>query len=73
MSDKQRAFLDELTALFDKYNIGEMFVNDSETISFLSNAQVLSIQKYVWGEFTNICTEIDSYEPKREGAENGNG
>ena len=72
MNDEQKAFLTELMALFDKYNVGEMYIDDTDGITFLSSGQTLSVQKYVYGEYNRVVTTMESFKPETEGANNGN-
>lgn len=66
MNKNQKAFLKELGALFDKYNIDDMNADKLEPINFISNGCALSVGRYRDGEFTAIVTSTDSYTPGNE-------
>ena len=66
MNKNQKAFLKELGALFDKYNIDDMNADKLEPINFISNGFALSVGRYRDGEFTAIVTSMDSYTPGNE-------
>ena len=63
MDSKQKAFLKDLGALFDKYSIDDMNADKLEPINFISNGCAMSVGRYRDGEFTAIVTSIDSYTP----------
>ncbi len=63
MNSNQKAFLKELSALFDKYSIDAMVADKIEPINFISNGSALSVGRYRDGEFTAIVTSTDSYTP----------
>lgn len=69
MNENQRAFLDELAELFDKYSIDKMTCAsyDNTPINFVSNDQVLCLNGYEDGRFYEIRTAAGDYEPRREG------
>ena len=46
MNNKQKAFLKDLSDLFDKYSIDEMNSDKLEPINFISNGSALSIGRY---------------------------
>lgn len=66
MNSKQKAFLKELDALFDKYSIDDMNADKLEPVNFISNGSALSVGRYRDGEFTTIVTSTDSYTPTIE-------
>lgn len=66
MNNNQKAFLKELSALFDKYSIDDMVADKLEPINFISNGCALSVGRYRDGEFTVIVTSIDSHTPENE-------
>ncbi len=63
MNSNQKAFLKELSALFDKYSIDTMAADKLKPINFISNGSALSVGRYRDGEFTAIVTSMDSYTP----------
>ena len=58
MNDKQKAFLEELGALLDKYCIDEMFIKfdtkSNSQIGFSSNGETLHTMGYDNGSFFGI-------------------
>lgn len=71
MNENQKAFLDELAALFDKYYIDEMSANGGDvSIDFMSNNETLRVECYSNDNFYNVRAIREEYKPKREGAEN---
>lgn len=67
MSENQKAFLDELAALFDKYGIDAAYVNKSGMISFDSNNESFHFNEYDNGYFKGIVTNPGNYTPTQEG------
>ena len=50
MNNNQKAFLKELSALFDKYSIDDMVADKLEPINFISNGCALSVGRYRDGD-----------------------
>ena len=67
MNENQRAFLDELGELFEKYAIYEMCVNNDNTVDFMSNGQSLRTRGFSDGIFEDVRGIVGDYEPRREG------
>lgn len=69
MNENQRAFLDELGKLLDKYNIDKMCASsyDDTGIDFLSNDELLRVHCCEYGTFCEVTTHVSEYEPRREG------
>lgn len=69
MNENQRAFLDELGKLLDKYSIDKMCASsyDDTGIDFLSNDELLRVQYCEYGTFCGVTTHVNEYEPRREG------
>lgn len=63
MNSKQKAFLKDLDALFNKYDINDVYADRFEPISFISNGCAMSVVRYRDGEFSTIVTSMDSYTP----------
>lgn len=70
MNENQKAFLDELQDLFDKYSIDEMCAKDEKTpIEFRSSGQILEVNYFTDNRFCNVGTFYgDHANTKRKGA-----
>jgi len=65
MNENQMNFLDELAALLDKYNVGEVYVGyDKTRIVFNSNGSNLCFMTYASNEFHGVSTAVDTYNAK---------
>lgn len=66
MNDKQQEFLNELSALFEKYNIDEMLIFN-DRIAMSSNSNILSFRAYIrkpdkeLSYFSDILTTESKY------------
>lgn len=67
MNENQMNFLDELSALLDKYNIDEVYVGYEKTrVVFSSNNDTLCFMTYSNNEFHGISTTCDNYKVYKE-------
>lgn len=65
MNENQMNFLDELAALLDKYNVGEVYVGyDKTRIVFSSNDSTLCFMTYANNEFHGVSTAVGTYNAK---------
>lgn len=66
MNKNQENFLNELSALLDKYDIDKMESGsvDYVPIVFHSNDKALSVMSYHDGLYERIITKNESYKPK---------
>ena len=71
MTEKQKRFLNELTALLNKYNVEMVkpeYREGTTTIRFLSNYIDLAFQQYYDGQFSGCFTftptEVSPYFPE---------
>ena len=65
MNENQKTFLDELAALFDKYSIREMFVENGFVV-FISQEETLAFSRFSERMFDNIRTFQLRYTAKEE-------